>query len=338
MSIRPSLSADIARLIGELTSGNTQRREMALARLAVIGPRAITPLVAVATNQEQRTDARVASFEALEAIGDGRALTPALAASGDPNEPVAAAAIGVLGRLARDQDAPATRAFDRLAALALSAEGPSALRLAALAALEGQPERLLKPVYAALTKDPASQVVARVTRRQAGAVEGLDALVAAGLPADPDVVAAVAREDGERAPLTTLKRAIEAVRARQERATSDAERGQWAVVRGVLHQHLAARGSRLALYDLREALERATAMLPVGFLSAAAAVGDTACLAPLARAWVESDPEERWWRDHLAEAFGAIVRRESLTRRHAVLKHILERWPSAGALVAMAKR
>ena len=169
-------------------------------------------------------------------------------------------------------------------------------------------------------------------------MEGLDTLVATGLPADPDIVAAVAREDGDRAPLTTLKRAVEAVRVRQEQATDEAERKQWAVVRGVLHQHLAARGSRLALYDLREALERATAMLPVGFLSAAAVVGDAACLTPLARAWVESAPEERWWRDHLAEAFGAIVTREGLTRRHAVLKHILERWPSAGALVAMAKR
>lgn len=338
MSIRPSSSSDVARLIAELTSGDTQRREMALARLAVIGPRAVTPLVAVATNPEQRPDARVASFEALEAIGDGRAITAAIAAIAEPNESVAVAAIGVLGRLAREQDARATRAFDRLAALALSAEGATALRLAALTALEGQPERLLKPIYAALAKDPASRVVARVTRRQAGAVEGLDTLVATGLPADPEVVAAVAREDGDRAPLTTLKRAIEAVRARQEQAANETERERWAVVRGVLHQHLAARGSRLALYDLREALERATALLPVGFLSAAAVVGDTACLTPLARAWVESAPEERWWRDHLAEAFGAIVTREALTRRHPVLKQILERWPSAGALVAMAKR
>ena len=35
---------------------------------------------------------------------------------------------------------------------------------------------------------------------------------------------------------------------------------------------------------------------------------------------------------------GAIVAREALTRRHPALKSILERWPSAGVLVATAKR
>jgi hypothetical protein len=105
-----------------------------------------------------------------------------------------------------------------------------------------------------------------------------------------------------------------------------------------LHQHLASRGSRLALYDLREALEGATGPLPVGFLSAAAVIGDTSCLTPLARAWVESGHDDRWWRDHVAEAFGAIVAREALTRRHPALKLILERWPSAGVLVATARR
>ena len=229
MSIRQSSAADVIRLIAELTGGDSQRREMALARLAVIGQRATTPLLAVATNTQQPIEARVAAFEALEAIGDGRALSAA-------------------------------------------------------------------------------------------------------------VVAAVAREDGERAPLATLKRAVEIVRSRQEQAPDAETREQWAVVRGVLHQHLAARGSRLALYDLREALESATTLLPVGFLSAAAVVGDTSCLMPLARAWVDSAAPDRWWRDHLAEAFGAIVAREQLTRRHAVLKQILERWPSAGVLVARAKR
>jgi len=181
-------------------------------------------------------------------------------------------------------------------------------------------------------------VVTRVTRRQAGAVEPLETLVERGLPQDPDVVAAVAREDGDRAPLTTLKLAIEAVRTRQEHAADAESRARWAVVRGILHQHLAARGSRLALYDLREALEGATGPLPVGFLSAAAVMGDAACLMALARMWVESAPDDRWWRDHLAEAFGAIVGRESITRRHPILRQILERWPSTGPLVAMAKR
>lgn len=338
MSIRPSLSADVARLIAELTSGEPQRRDMAVARLAVIGPRATTALVQVANDTTQGDDTRIASFEALEAIGDGRAIAAATAAITGSSEAVAASAVGVLGRLARDKDARGTRAFEHLASLALSAERATALRLAALTALEGQPERLLRPIYAALAKDPASKVVARVTRRQAGAVESLAALIDKGLPSDPDIVAAIARDDGEKAPLPVLKRAVDAVRARQERATEAAMREKWAIVRGLLHQHLASRGSRLAVYDLREALEAATGPLPVGFLSAAAVVGDVSCLTPVARAWVESAPDDRWWRDHLAEAFSAIVAREAITRRHQVLKLILERWPSAGVLVAAAKR
>jgi len=338
MSIRKSSSIDVARLIGELTSGDHQRRDMAVARLAVVGPRATTALLAIAGNPDTPAGTRVASFEALEAIGDGRALPVALAALDGSVEAIAVAAVGVVGEIARGRDARATRAFDRLASLALSAAAPTAVRLAALAALEGQPERLLKPIYAALAKDPASKVVTRVTRRQAGAVEPLEVLVEKGLPADPDVVAAVAREDGDRAPVTTLKRAVEAVRARQDRASDDELRARWETVRGILHQHLAARGSRLALYDLREALEGGTGPLPVGFLSAAAVLGDASCLTALARRWMECAPDDRWRRDHLAEAFGAIVTREAVTRRHPVLRHILERWPAAGPLVALARR
>ena len=338
MSIRRSSSADVARLIAELVSGDAQRRDMALARLAVIGSRATSALVSVANDPTERDEARVAAFEALEAIGDGRAIAAAMTALSGSAESVAVAAVGLLGRLAREKDARATKAFEQLAALTLSSRTPTAVRLAALTALEGQPERLLKPIYEALAKDPASKVVARVTRRQAGAVESLDALVAKGLPADPDVIAAVARDDGERAPLMALKRAIDAIRAREAQAADVATCERWRVARGVLHHHLASRGSRLALYDLREALEGATGPLPVGFLSAAAVIGDASCLQPLARAWVESGHDDRWWREHLAEAFRAIVAREALTRRHPALKLILERWPSTGVLVAAAKR
>lgn len=338
MSIRPSSSGDVARLTAELVSGDAQRREMALARLAVIGSRATTALMAIASDTGQQHGTRVAAFEALEAIGDGRALPAAVAAVREPIEPVSVAAAGLLGRLARDKDARATRAFDQLAALALSPGAPTVVRLAALAALEGQPDRLLKPIYTALAKDPASKVVARVTRRQSGAVDSLETMVAKGLPADPDIVAAVARDDGERAPLMALKRAVEGVRAIEAKTSDAGMRAKWTAARGVLHQHLAARGSRLALYDLRETLEGATSPLPVGFLSAAAVIGDSTCLTALARAWVESGQDDRWWRDHVAEAFGAIVKREALTRRHPALKSILERWPAAGVLVATARR
>ena len=94
---------------------------------------------------------------------------------------------------------------------------------------------------------------------------------------------------------------------------------------------LGTRGSRLALYDLRDSLlepER----LPVAFLAALEEIGDVTCLEPLAAAYdASSRSGDAWWREHLAAAFRAIVRREGLTRRHAAVKRALARWPDATA-------
>lgn len=339
MAIKKSAAADIARLIEELNSGDALRRDLAGARLAVIGSRATTALLAVASDSARETGVRVVALEALDSIGDPRATTVAHTLATEPGpDALAVAAIDLLGRVATGKDARATRAFERLASIVVDAGTPTTRRLAALTALEGQPERLLKPLYEALAKDPASRVVARVTRRQAGAVESLEALVAQGLPGDPDVAGAVVRDDGERATLMTLKKAVDAIRVRERAASSPDERARWAGVRGAVHQQLAARNSRLALYDLRETLEQATGPLPVGFLSATAVIGDLGCLTPLAKAWVDTPADDRWWRDHLADAFRSIVTREGLTRRHPTLKKILEKWPAAGLLVATAKR
>jgi hypothetical protein len=344
MSIRPSAAADVSRLIGELISDDPQRRDLAAARLAVIGPRATTALLKVAGDAEQTAATRTAALDTLAAIGDARASTLALSLVTHADEGLAVAAIDLLGQVARSRDGRGTRALDALAALVTSADAQTTRRLAGLTALEGQPERLLKPLYEALAKDPASRVVARVTRRQTGAVESLETLVSQGLPSDPAVLAAVVREDADATGVTVLKKLVEAIRSR-ERAAGPDEQATWAAVRGAVHQQLAARGSRLALYDLRETLEAAHGPLPVGFLSAAAAIGDIACLTPLAHAWVQAahvsggtEDDDRWWREHLADAFRAIVGREAVTRRHPVLKKILEKWPAAGVLVAMAKR
>ena len=79
----------------------------------------------------------------------------------------------------------------------------------------------------------------------------------------------------------------------------------------MLFRSLAARGSRLAVYDLKETLTGMTGPLPVGFLAAAAAVGDADCLEPLAHAWLNAT-DDAWWRAHLTEAFAAIVKREAI--------------------------
>ena len=62
-----------------------------------------------------------------------------------------------------------------------------------------------------------------------------------------------------------------------------------------------SRGSRLALYDLRDSLLE-TERLPVAFLAALEEVGDASCLEPLAAAY-DASPRgsDPWWRDHLAD-------------------------------------
>jgi len=55
-------------------------------------------------------------------------------------------------------------------------------------------------------------------------------------------------------------------------------------------------------------------------------VGDESCLEPIATAW--SATTDAGWRHQLEAAFAAIVKREKLTRRSAVLKRISARWPA----------
>jgi hypothetical protein len=111
--------------------------------------------------------------------------------------------------------------------------------------------------------------------------------------------------------------------------TERAPREEWRAVRGAVHQALAARNSRLALYDLRDSL-LGTDRLPVTFLAAIEDIGDASCLEPLAAAYdASSRSSDMWWREHVASAFRAIVHREGLTRRHAAVKRVMTRWPEA---------
>jgi hypothetical protein len=108
-------------------------------------------------------------------------------------------------------------------------------------------------------------------------------------------------------------------------------------VRGALHQALALRGSRVALYDLRESLTEsaggaASTPLPVTFLAALHVLGDESCLEPIAAAFVRANPDDERWRQQLASAFRTIVKRQKLTRRHAALKRITARWPAAAEM------
>ena len=92
-----------------------------------------------------------------------------------------------------------------------------------------------------------------------------------------------------------------------------------------LHQALALRGSRVAVYDLRETMEQARGPLPPSFLAALHVVGDETCLEPLAAAWTAS--AEAGWRHQVEAAFHAIVKREKISRRGALWKRLRARYP-----------
>ena len=131
--------------------------------------------------------------------------------------------------------------------------------------------------------------------------------------------------------LTELQHLVDHLRAREQRETDAGRREEWRAVRGAVHQALAARNSRLALYDLRDSLLEPD-RLPVAFLAALEEIGDATCLEALAAAYEASSRSgDAWWREHVATAFRAIMHREGLTRRHAAVKRAMARWPDAAA-------
>jgi hypothetical protein len=99
-------------------------------------------------------------------------------------------------------------------------------------------------------------------------------------------------------------------------------------VRGAVHLALARRGSRVALYDLRESIEHAEEPLPADFLEALALVGDAASLEPVAAAFVQSSAMSGadGWRRGVAKTFQAIVVREGITPRSAAMRRVKSRY------------
>jgi hypothetical protein len=323
--IKRSSAASIDALVSDLGSGSAVVREAAIARLAVIGPRAVDSLVAILGRPEKGPVARLGALRTLEATADARALDPALQAALDSDASVAAAAVGVVRLFLKGRRGNV--ALDRLTALALDRERPETVRLAAVAAFGDLPASTTEPLWAALATDPSAAIRARASGGQAPASrlshrERLESAAESGLPDDPETLRRLL-STADAVPLPVLHRIIERLRER-ESTVSTAARGEWTRARGAAHVALAKRGSRLALYDLRESLESARAPLPVEFLAALSMAGDASCLEAVAAACSRATDE--WSRRHLADTFRAIVLRERLTRRHGVMKRIEKRW------------
>jgi len=153
--------------------------------------------------------------------------------------------------------------------------------------------------------------------------------VAGRLPETPDALREAINRRGASAPLNNLRRLIDTVRSRE--AEDRAHAAAWLAVRGTLHQALAIRGSRVALYDLRETIESRPGSLPMTFLTALHVVGDVSCLEPIAAAWGDGRRDTTAagarWRQQLTSAFAAIAEREKITKRHAVMKRVAAKWP-----------
>jgi hypothetical protein len=332
LPIRASSSRQIDALIADLSAGGSVTRETAVARLTLLGGRATDRLIAAAQGAAPPV-ARASAWRALEGIGDPRALEPALAALADPGlEPAIGAAASGVARV-HLRGARGAVAVDRLATVLLDRTRAESLLLAALRALQELDRATIAPILATLAGDPSAAIRAEASltdeRKPHDEVDPAVLLTRAAdgaLPDDPVALRHALGRAGAGLSLVRLLRIVERVR---EREGAEAARGrdEWRLARAAGHVALAARGSRLALYDLRESLEAARGPLPVEFLTALSMIGDASCLEAIAGAHAKA--KDNWWRHHLADAFYAIVQRENLTSRHAVMKRIQKRWPGA---------
>jgi hypothetical protein len=295
---------EVERLVSALRGGDAVRRDAAVARLRVIGARAVDRLAAMAAGDPDAA-ARAAALRALEGIEDDRVIDAGRRALDDPDATVRIAAIGALrGWVVRERG---TGLLEALSVMALDSAQNDAVRLAALDALADLPRDVVQPLIDQVPRAPAAHADDPLAVRE---------WVAAN----------------ERAPLSELHALIVRIHDRERTDASPERRRDWLVTRGAVHHVLARRGSRVALYDLREAFDAATAPLPLDFLTAVAAIGDASCLEPMARAW-SAVPGDTWWRDRLRDAAADIRRRTRAGGRSAAVTRIRTRWP--GFLIAV---
>lgn len=330
MPIKASSAKHIETLVADLASPSTTTREAAIARLTVIGARAVEQLVALVESSTAGVP-RVAALRALEALSDPRSLDSALRAVDDGDRAVAIAAIGVARGFVLGPHG--ARAVDRLTGTAIDRARPEPVRVAALRALVALDPATVAPLLKSLANDPAPLMRAEATShmpgRRAAKVSPVDTLNAAAehdLPEDARGLHQAILRGGPDAPLAAMLRIVERVRERED-STPASQRGEWTTVRAAAHVTLANRGSRLAIYDLRESLEGTRQPLPPEFVTALTLVGDASCLEAIAGAYTRLRDLE--WRRSLAGAFRTIVARERMTRRHAVMRKIAKRWPES---------
>lgn len=313
--------------------------EATIARLAIAGRPALRQVLQRLDEADQAHLPRL--LRVLERVADPSALSAARRYLAHAAPDVATAAVDAVGALLDAPDAEAaTGALDALTATLLDPTRPESVRLRAWDALANTPNPtasydadVLAPLRLQLRRDAVQALrvaageglddVPLVVDESSGQAQ-LDAAAGGALPADPESLRQLLASDGPEASLAVLHRVIERVRSHEQALGRD-EAEAWRVVRATAHQVMASRGSRLALYDIRETLEGLGAHTPVGMLSALQQVGDASALDAVADAYARSD--DAWFRSQLAGAFRAIVRRERLTRRQAAIRKMAARLP-----------
>jgi hypothetical protein len=328
--IRRSSTGDVRQLLADLadSSGDDVRREAAVARLRVTGARAIRQVVAALLAARSGAE-RVALLRVLEGRQDPGLVDPVLRflAAGEADVRVAAIAVA-RGLLDGERGGDV---FDRLTALAVASDEAQPVRLAAIAVITELPARTVGPILLTLQQDDDPAIrLASVARPAGGDDPGADIEAASSgdLPADPQRLVDALARDGSTVPLPTLHRLVTTLREREQEQRRESRQREWEALRGIVHNVLARRESRVALYDLRETLEQADHPLPDDFVSAAAAIGDASCLEAIAAAFARSshEPDQDAWRISLAAAAAAIMSREKITRRNATIRRIRSRW------------
>ena len=330
MVIKASAAAEIRQLIEALAGSDEVRRETAIARLSVIGPRAVDRLIAAYGTATTR-ELKVAVLRALDVARDRRSVAVAREAISEGGD-VALAGVAVLGTLLQpDTAAAAADVLETLVSTSLDRTAERRVRIASFQAVEHLP-KVGEQIAAALRTDPDRAVSAGADaapgERAAADAVWQDALEGR-LPDNPALLREVARTRAPLAPLGALQKMIELVRVREGSMGPGARREEWRGARGALHQALALRGSRVAVYDLRETIEEARGPLPASFLAALHVIGDESCVESLAGAYARTPKGDARWRHQLGAAFRAIARRERITRRHAAFKRVAARWPEA---------
>jgi hypothetical protein len=331
VAIRRSSAPQTAALITDLTGNDAVRREAALARLAIAGARAVDPLLHALPTASGAAQAAI--LRALEMIAEPRTLPASIAALRSPDTTVALAAVGAVRAQLRSPDPPtADGSLEALTVVAIDASRSEVVRVAVIDALSDLGSDVLDAIRQRLEGEPAGRV-----RRAAGLdgpaqtdieTAGARLEAAAGGEADdPDVLRRLLLEASDSIALSTLHDLVLVFRRHERAARDETTRARWEAARAAAHVALGARGSRLALFDLRDALNEAGDAALETFVRAAALVGDASCLEPLTAAWRRAAADGL--KDHVARAGQSIVAREHLTKRHAVVRRLLTRFPDA---------